>query len=199
MKKKITVVDKTFTPIVVLADANSAIYEDRGQRLGEQNLLSETVITCTAMDGTKKVATMKASILQVPTKFMPAATTSAPGIPAKQLAINYLCDKSAEVDERYDREKNDNIAMILPVTTHLYTDSLEVEEPYRNRGIATAMLDFIISMAVPESICLFAAKEDAEMQRMLKKLKFMETPLEAMDVPWKKRSFYRKHLKRRAA
>lgn len=166
MKKKITVVDKTFTPIVVLADANSAIYEDRGQRLGEQNLLSETVITCTAMDGTKKVATMKASILQVPTKFMPAATTSAPGIPAKQLAINYLCDKSAEVDERYDREKNDNIAMILPVTTHLYIDSLEVEEPYRNRGIATAMLDFIISMAVPESICLFAAKEDAEMQRM---------------------------------
>lgn len=166
MKKKITVVDKTFTPIVVLADANSAIYEDRGQRPGEQNLLSETVITCTAMDGTKKVATMKASILQVPTKFMPAATTSAPGIPAKQLAINYLCDKSAEVDERYDREKNDNIAMILPVTTHLYIDSLEVEEPYRNRGIATAMLDFIISMAVPESICLFAAKEDAEMQRM---------------------------------
>lgn len=199
MKKKITVVDKTFTPIVVLVDASSAIYEDRGQRLGEQNLLSETVITCTAMDGTKKVATMKASILQVPTKFMPAATTSAPGIPAKQLAINYLCDKSAEVDERYDREKNDNIAMILPVTTHLYIDSLEVEEPYRNRGIATAMLDFIISMAVPESICLFAAKEDAEMQRMLKKLKFMETPLEAMDVPWKKRSFYRKHLKRRAA
>lgn len=168
MKKKITVVDKTFTPIVVLADANSAIYEDRGQRLGEQNLLSETVITCTAMDGTKKVATMKASILQVPTKFMPAATTSAPGIPAKQLAINYLCDKSAEVDERYDREKNDNIAMILPVTTHLYIDSLEVEEPYRNRGIATAMLDFIISMAVPESICLFAAKEDAEMQRMMR-------------------------------
>lgn len=168
MKKKITVVDKTFTPIVVLADANSAIYEDRGQRPGEQNLLSETVITCTAMDGTKKVATMKASILQVPTKFMPAATTSAPGIPAKQLAINYLCDKSAEVDERYDREKNDNIAMILPVTTHLYIDSLEVEEPYRNRGIATAMLDFIISMAVPESICLFAAKEDAEMQRKLR-------------------------------
>lgn len=150
MKKKITVVDKTFTPIVVLADANSAIYEDRGQRLGEQNLLSETVITCTAMDGTKKVATMKASILQVPTKFMPAATTSAPGIPAKQLAINYLCDKSAEVDERYDREKNDNIAMILPVTTHLYIDSLEVEEPYRNRGIATAMLDFIITVTFPD-------------------------------------------------
>ena len=52
MKKKITVVDKTFTPIVVLADANSAIYEDRGQRPGEQNLLSETVITCTAMAAT---------------------------------------------------------------------------------------------------------------------------------------------------
>lgn len=61
MKKKITVVDKTFTPIVVLVDASSAIYEDRGQRPGEQNLLSETTITCTAMDGTKKVATMKAS------------------------------------------------------------------------------------------------------------------------------------------
>lgn len=42
MKKKITVVDKTFTPIVVLVDASSAIYEDRGQRPGEQNLLSET-------------------------------------------------------------------------------------------------------------------------------------------------------------
>ena len=54
-------------------------------------------------------------------------------------------------------------------------------------------------MAVPESICLFAAKEDAEMQRMLKKLKFMETPLQAKDVPWKKRYFYRKRLKRRAA
>ena len=93
---------------------------------------------------------------------MPANDLMIPGIPAKQLAINYLCDKSAEVDERYDREKNDNIAMILPVTTHLYIDSLEVEETYRNRGIATAMLDFIISMAVPESICLFAAKEDAQ-------------------------------------
>lgn len=199
MKKKITVVDKTFTPIVVLVDASSAIYEDRGQRPGEQNLLSETTITCTAMDGTKKVATMKASVLQVPTKFMPANDLMIPGIPAKQLAINYLCDKSAEVDERYDREKNDNIAMILPVTTHLYIDSLEVEETYRNRGIATAMLDFIISMAVSESICLFAAKEDAEMQRMLKKLKFMETPLQAKDMPWKKRYFYRKRLKRRAA
>lgn len=152
MKKKITVVDKTFTPIVVLVDASSAIYEDRGQRPGEQNLLSETTITCTAMDGTKKVATMKASVLQVPTKFMPANDLMIPGIPAKQLAINYLCDKSAEVDERYDREKNDNITMILPVTTHLYIDSLEVEETYRNRGIATAMLDFIICRLTPMEV-----------------------------------------------
>ena len=44
MKKKITIIDKSFTPIVVLADTSSALYEDRCGRLGERNLLSDTEI-----------------------------------------------------------------------------------------------------------------------------------------------------------
>lgn len=46
MKKKITIIDKSFTPIVVLADTSSALYEDRCGRLGERNLLSDTEIIC---------------------------------------------------------------------------------------------------------------------------------------------------------
>lgn len=34
MKKKITIIDKSFTPIVVLADTSSALYEDRCGNLG---------------------------------------------------------------------------------------------------------------------------------------------------------------------
>ena len=60
MKKKITIIDKSFTPIVVLADTSSALYEDRCGRLGERNLLSDTEIVCKAMDGTKEIASVKA-------------------------------------------------------------------------------------------------------------------------------------------
>lgn len=71
MKKKITIIDKSFTPIVVLADTSSALYEDRCGRLGERNLLSDTEIVCKAMDGTKEIASVKAHVLQVPTKKLP--------------------------------------------------------------------------------------------------------------------------------
>lgn len=39
MKKKITIIDKSFTPIVVLADTSSALYEDRCGRQGAQPLV----------------------------------------------------------------------------------------------------------------------------------------------------------------
>ena len=123
MKKKITIIDKSFTPIVVLADTSSALYEDRCGRLGERNLLSDTEIVCKAMDGTKEIASVKAHVLQVPTKKLPLealhATEQNP-IPAKQLAINYLCQKNAEVETLCEREKTDSVAMVLPITTHLY-------------------------------------------------------------------------------
>lgn len=60
------------------------------------------------------------------------------------------------------------------------------------------MLDYLISMFVPETICLFAQKEDAEMQVMLKKMKFAEYNIQAYDTPWKKKDLYAKRLKRRA-
>lgn len=50
MEKKITIIDKTFTPIVVRASVNSAIYEDRGQQYGKQHLLSDTEIVCKAVN-----------------------------------------------------------------------------------------------------------------------------------------------------
>ena len=40
MKKKITIVDKDLNQLVVVADCSSALYQDRGTKLGEQNLLS---------------------------------------------------------------------------------------------------------------------------------------------------------------
>lgn len=72
MKKKITIIDKSFTPIVVLADTSSALYEDRCGRLGERNLLSDTEIVCKAMDGTKEIASVKAHVLQVPRRSFPS-------------------------------------------------------------------------------------------------------------------------------
>ena len=165
MKKKITIIDKSFTPIVVLADTSSALYEDRCGRLGERNLLSDTEIICKAMDGTKEIASVKAHVLQVPTKKLPLealhATEQNP-IPAKQLAINYLCQKNAEVETLCEREKTDSVAMVLPITTHLYIESLVVDAPHRKLGIATAMLDFLISMAAPETVSMFAGHEQAE-------------------------------------
>lgn len=167
MKKKITIIDKSFTPIVVLADTSSALYEDRCGRLGERNLLSDTEIVCKAMDGTKEIASVKAHVLQVPTKKLPLealhATEQNP-IPAKQLVINYLCQKNAEVETLCEREKTDSVAMVLPITTHLYIESLVVDTPHRKLGIATAMLDFLISMAAPETVSMFAGHEQAEVK-----------------------------------
>lgn len=45
MKKKITIVDKDLNQLVVVADCSSALYQDRGTKLGEQNLLSDTAVT----------------------------------------------------------------------------------------------------------------------------------------------------------
>ena len=67
MKKKITIVDKDLNQLVVVADCSSALYQDRGTKLGEQNLLSDTAVTFKVYDGTVQVAVMMADILQVPT------------------------------------------------------------------------------------------------------------------------------------
>ena len=68
MKKKITIVDKDLNQLVVVADCSSTLYQDRGTKLGEQNLLSDTAVTFKVYDGTAQVAVMMADILQVPTK-----------------------------------------------------------------------------------------------------------------------------------
>ena len=52
------------------------------------------------------------------------------------------------------------------------------------------MLDFLISMAAPETVSMFAGHEQAEVMAMLKKLKFIEAPIVATDVPWKKKNFF---------
>ena len=121
------------------------------------------------MDGTKEIASVKAHVLQVPTKKLPLealhATEQNP-IPAKQLAINYLCQKNAEVETLCEREKTDSVAMVLPITTHLYIESLVVDTPHRKLGVATAMLDVLISMAAPETVSMFAGHEQAEVMAM---------------------------------
>lgn len=201
MEKKITIIDKTFTPIVVRVSVKSAIYEDRGQQYGKQHLLSDTEIVCKAMDGLKEVGTMKAHILQVPTQSVAPSElmwSEDNPLPAKQLAINWLCQHNMNESRLCDMQSRDNVAMVLPITTHLYIDRMDVEPGHRNRGIATGMLDYLISMFVPETICLFAQKEDAEMQVMLKKMKFAEYNIQAYDTPWKKKDLYAKRLKRRA-
>ena len=167
----------------------------------KQHLLSDTEIVCKAMDGLKEVGTMKAHILQVPTQSVaPSELMWAEDnpLPAKQLAINWLCQHNMNESRLCDMQSRDNVAMVLPITTHLYIDRVDVESGHRNRGIATGMLDYLISMFVPETICLFAQKEDAEMQVMLKKMKFAEYNIQAYDTPWKKKDLYAKRLKRRA-
>lgn len=77
-------------------------------------------------------------------------------------------------------------------------DSIKVENAYKRRGIATGMLDFAVSLALPETIGLFCANEDAEMKAMLKALKFAQSPLKAQNMPWKEKYFYYKRLKRLA-
>ena len=97
-----------------------------------------------------------------------------------------------------DKDPKDSVAMVLPITTHLYIDSIKVENAYKRRGIATGMLDFAVSLALPETIGLFCANEDAEMKAMLKALKFTQSPLKAQSMPWKEKFFYYKRLKRLA-
>ena len=188
MKKKITIVDKDLNQLVVVADCSSALYQDRGTKLGEQNLLSDTAVTFKVYDGTAQVAVMMADIW--PTSTSP--------LPDKQLAINYLCARNAERQMLCDKDPKDSVAMVLPITTHLYIDSIKVENAYKRRGIATGMLDFAVSLALPETIGLFCANEDAEMKAMLKALKFTQSPLKAQNMPWKEKFFYYKRLKRLA-
>lgn len=201
MKKKITIVDKDLNQLVVVAGCSSALYQDRGTKLGEQNLLSDTAVTFKVYDGTTQVAVMMADILQVPTKQGTMADiwpTSTSPLPDKQLAINYLCARNAERQMLCDKNLKDSVAMVLPVTTHLYIDSIKVENAYKRRGIATGMLDFAVSLALPETIGLFCTNEDAEMKAMLKTLKFTQSPLKAQNMPWKEKFFYYKRLKRLA-
>ena len=186
---------------MVVADCSSALYQDRGTKLGEQNLLSDTVVTFKVYDGTAQVAVMMADIFQVPTKQGTMADiwpTPANPLPDKQLAINYLCARNAERQMLCDKNLKDSVAMVLPITTHLYIDSIKVENAYKRRGIATGMLDFAVSLALPETIGLFCANEDAEMKAMLKALKFAQSPLKAQNMPWKEKFFYYKRLKRLA-
>ena len=124
--------------------------------------------------------------------------TPANPLPDKQLAINYLCARNAERQMLCDKDLKDSVAMVLPITTHLYIDSIKVENAYKRRGIATGMLDFAVSLALPETIGLFCANEDAEMKAMLKALKFAQSPLKAQNMPWKEKFFYYKRLKRLA-
>lgn len=201
MKKKITIVDKDLNQLVVVADCSGALYQDRGTKLGEQNLLSDTAVTFKVYDGTTQVAVMMADIFQVPTKQGTMADiwpTSTSPLPDKQLAINYLCARNAERQMLCDKNLKDSVAMVLPITTHLYIDSIKVENAYKRRGIATGMLDFAVSLALPETIGLFCANEDAEMKAMLKTLKFTQSPLKAQNMPWKEKFFYYKRLKRLA-
>lgn len=201
MKKKITIVDKDLNQLVVVADCSGALYQDRGTKLGEQNLLSDTAVTFKVYDGTTQVAVMMADIFQVPTKQGTMADiwpTSTSPLPDKQLAINYLCARNAERQMLCDKNLKDSVAMVLPVTTHLYIDSIKVENAYKRRGIATGMLDFAVSLALPETIGLFCTNEDAEMKAMLKTLKFTQSPLKAQNMPWKEKFFYYKRLKRLA-
>lgn len=79
-----------------------------------------------------------------------------------------------------------------------HIDSIKVENAYKRRGIATGMLDFAVSLALPETIGLFCANEDAEMKAMLKALKFAQSPLKAQNMPWKEKFFCYKRLKRLA-
>ena len=147
MKKKITIVDKDLNQLVVVADCSSALYQDRGTKLGEQNLLSDTAVTFKVYDGTAQVAVMMADIFQVPTKQGTMADiwpTPANPLPDKQLAINYLCARNAERQMLCDKNLKDSVAMVLPITTHLYIDSIKVENAYKRRGIATGMLDFAV-------------------------------------------------------
>lgn len=112
MKKKITIVDKDLNQLVVVADCSSALYQDRGTKLGEQNLLSDTAVTFKVYDGTVQVAVMMADILQVPTKQGTMADiwpTPANPLPDKQLAINYLCARNAERQLDVDDYTIDNI------------------------------------------------------------------------------------------
>lgn len=144
MKKKITIVDKDLNQLVVVADCSSALYQDRGTKLGEQNLLSDTAVTFKVYDGTAQVAVMMADILQVPTKQGTMADiwpTPANPLPDKQLAINYLCARNAERQMLCDKDPKDSVAMVLPITTHLYIDSIKVENAYKRRGIATGIND----------------------------------------------------------
>ena len=130
MKKKITIVDKDLNQLVVVADCSGALYQDRGTKLGEQNLLSDTAVTFKVYDGTTQVAVMMADIFQVPTKQGTMADiwpTSTSPLPDKQLAINYLCARNAERQMLCDKDPKDSVAMVLPITTHLYIDSIKVE------------------------------------------------------------------------
>ena len=107
MKKKITIVDKDLNQLVVVADCSSALYQDRGTKLGEQNLLSDTAVTFKVYDGTAQVAVMMADIFQVPTKQGTMADiwpTSTSPLPDKQLAINYLCARNAERQMLCDKD-----------------------------------------------------------------------------------------------
>lgn len=192
MKKKITIVDKDLNQLVVVADCSSALYQDRGTKLGEQNLLSDTAVTFKVYDGTVQVAVMMADILQVPTKQGTMADiwpTPANPLPDKQLAINYLCARNAERQMLCDKNLKDSVAMVLPVTTHLYIDSIKVENAYKRRGIATGMLDFAVSLALPETIGLFCTNEDAEMKAMLKLSSSLSPHSRHRTCPGKRSSF----------
>ena len=200
MIKKNRIVDKrTLETYLMTAELDASLYEDRSQKLGEQNLMSETKTTITVYkDGKTKIATMQASILVVPTKHLPTEaleSTTQNHIPEKQLGINWLCEQAYILSQRCSQKESDNVDVVLPLTSHLYIESLTVDNAFRRHGIGTAMLDFAVELYMPTSVVSFVGNNNAEGNAMAKALRFAPQNLTAKDVPWEPKTLYRKQIK----
>lgn len=199
MRRKITIANK-MNPMMryaVIAQSKEAIYMDRSNRLGEENLLGMAEVLCEAYDGKKRIAELRVQLLQVPTMQMNVRSA----VPSRQVAVDWLCNAAYIHQLHCERvAENDTAMMVMPITTHAYLEKLEVDPAYRRQGIATAMLDFVTALSRPDSICGFIESQKTAQSvvatEFVKQMQFSSVGRFKVDLPWKQADLWVKQTAR---
>lgn len=166
MLKKITIGDPTNPDnrYVVIADKDdNARFVNYGLpvAVGDMNLICEEKLEMTVKDGKDTIGKMLAYIWYLPTiKILPESAERLAASPRQQV-INYLIKKTCE-QRAIERSQlqYDNTKMVGTITCHLHIVELYVAPAYRQRGIATNMLDFAQALSEARTISFLSTPQE---------------------------------------
>ena len=161
MKKTITIGDR-LNPLVryvLAADIAKGRFIKQPADIGEENLICEQKIELVAKNGKERIGQMKAFVWFLPSTILVPESDARLAASARQQAINHLIGLMKENQEIESKNlKYDNTHLIGEITVHIHIVELYVKQEYRNRGIASNMLDFIQALTEATTISFYSTR-----------------------------------------